>query len=74
MKPSRGMSPKKAEYWRKKFEEAHRKGDGAPEAFMRVWLDLVKVSALQKARRTGDRGVFNVVSAELERVYRAHLE
>lgn len=68
-----GMSQKKAAYWNEKFEAAHKKGEGAPEEFMRVWLDLVKVSALQKARKTGDKNVFNAVSGELERIYRTHL-
>ncbi|MGK3110600.1 hypothetical protein [Streptomyces sp. WAC05858] len=68
-----GMPPKKAELWNGKFEAAHKKGDKAPEEFMRVWLDFVKVSALQKARKTGDKNVFNAVSGELERIYRTHL-
>ncbi|GAA3163642.1 hypothetical protein [Streptomyces ramulosus] len=68
-----GMSPKKAAYWNEKFEEAHKQGEEAPEKFMRVWLDLVKVSALQKARKTGDKNTFNAISSELERIYRTHL-
>ncbi|MCX4971011.1 hypothetical protein OHA98_41085 [Streptomyces sp. NBC_00654] len=67
------MSPKKAEYWNRRFEEAHTKGEKGPEEFMRVWLDFVKVSALQKARRSGDGRLFNTVSGELERIYRTHL-
>lgn len=64
-----GMSPKKAAYWNQRFEQAHREG---PEAFARVWLDLVKVAALQKARRTNDPAVFNHLSAGLEQIYRAY--
>ncbi|MGK5448825.1 hypothetical protein [Streptomyces radiopugnans] len=63
------MSAKKAAYWNQRFEQAHREG---PEAFARVWLDLVKISALQKARRTRDPAVWNTLSAELERIYRNH--
>lgn len=68
-----GMSTKKAEYWNGKFEAAHKQGEKAPEEFMRVWLEFVKVSALQKARKTGDKNVFNAVSGELEQIYRTHL-
>ncbi|MDR3033462.1 MAG: hypothetical protein LBV78_10205 [Kitasatospora sp.] len=73
MQPA-GMSPKKAELWNTKFNDAHGKGDNAPEEFMRVWLDLVKVSAIQKVKKTGDRSLYNVLSGELERIYRTHLE
>ncbi|MFF8366895.1 hypothetical protein ACF05F_33485 [Rhodococcus erythropolis] len=64
-----GMSAKKAAYWSSRFEQAHREG---PEAFARVWLELVKVAAIQKARRTGDLSLWNAISAELERIYRHH--
>lgn len=64
------MSPSKAKMWNSRFEQAKAEG---PEAFFRAWLDLVKISALQKARRTGDPAVFNAVSLELERIYRDHL-
>lgn len=63
------MSEKKAAYWNQRFEQAHRQG---PEAFARVWLDLVKVSALQKAKKSGDAAVWNALAAELERIYRNH--
>ena len=65
------MSPKKAAHWTARLEQASREG---PEAYMRVWLDLVKISALQKAKETGEARVFNAVSAELERIYRTHCE
>ncbi|MCX4554266.1 hypothetical protein [Streptomyces sp. NBC_01500] len=69
-----GMPPKKAELWNEKFKNAHERGEKAPEEFMRVWLDLVKVSAIQKAKKTGDLSLFNAVSGELEQIYRTHLE
>ncbi|WRZ96404.1 hypothetical protein OHB54_46505 (plasmid) [Streptomyces sp. NBC_01007] len=68
------LSPKKAAHWNSRLEQARAQGERGPEEFFRVWLDLVKVSAIQKARRTGDHGVFNALSAELERIYRDHCQ
>ncbi|MCX4625072.1 hypothetical protein [Streptomyces albogriseolus] len=69
-----GMSPRKAAHWNARFEQASAAGERGPEEFFRAWLDLVKVSALQKAKRTGDRALFNALSAELERLYRHHCQ
>lgn len=66
-----GPSPKQAAHWNRRFEQARAEG---PEAFFRAWHDLVKISALQKAKRTGDQAVFNVLSQELERLYRTHCQ
>ncbi|MGW5609424.1 hypothetical protein ACWEWI_25635 [Streptomyces sp. NPDC003753] len=68
------LSPRKAAYWNSRFEQARAHPSRGPEEFFRVWLDLVKVSAIQKVRRTGDHGVFNALSAELERLYRNHCQ
>lgn len=65
----RPLTPRQAAHWNQRFEQAQSQG---PEQFFRVWLDLVKVSALQKAKRTGDHSVFNIAAAELERIYRDH--
>jgi hypothetical protein len=68
------MSPKKAAHWNSRFEQARAMGERGPEEFFRVWLDLVKVSAIQKVRRTGDHATFNALSAELERLFRDHCQ
>ncbi|KES03407.1 hypothetical protein BU52_30685 [Streptomyces toyocaensis] len=68
------MSPRKAAHWKARFEQAGAAGEKGPEAFFRAWLDLVKVSALQKVKRTGDHATFNALSAELERLYRDHCQ
>ncbi|MDQ0808754.1 hypothetical protein QFZ63_000468 [Streptomyces sp. B3I7] len=68
------MSPKRAAYWNARFEQARTAGERGPEEFFRAWLDLVKVSALQKVKRTGDHTTFNALSAELERLYRDHCQ
>lgn len=69
-----GMSPRKAAYWNGRFEQARTAGERGPEEFFRAWLDLVKVSALQKVKRTGDHATYNRLSAELERLYRDHCQ
>ncbi|MFD5430371.1 hypothetical protein [Streptomyces sp. NPDC127084] len=69
-----GMSAKKAAHWNRRFEQARLAGDRAPEEFFRAWHDLLKVSALQKARAAGSQTVFNELSAELERLYRTHCQ
>ncbi|WP_134656277.1 hypothetical protein [Streptomyces sp. H23] len=71
---SPAMSPKKAAHWNARFEQARAAGAKGPEEFFRAWLDLVKVSALQKVSRTGDHTTFNQLSAELERLYRDHCQ
>lgn len=68
------MSPKRAAHWNKRFEQARAHPTRGPEEFFRAWLDLVKVSAIQKARASGDQAVFNALSAELERLYRNHCQ
>ncbi|MFF3516566.1 hypothetical protein [Streptomyces sp. NPDC002573] len=68
------MSPKKAAHWNSRFEQARAHPSRGPEEFFRVWLDLVKVSAIQKVGRTGDHRTFNELSAELERLYRNHCQ
>ncbi|GHB67956.1 hypothetical protein GCM10010377_68590 [Streptomyces viridiviolaceus] len=68
------MSPKKAAHWQARFEQARAAGERGPEEFFRAWLDLVKVSAIQKVRRSGDHATFNALSAELERLYRNHCQ
>jgi hypothetical protein len=68
------MTPKKAAHWNARFEQARASGGKGPEEFFRAWLDLVKISALQKVKRTGDHATFNVLSAELERLYRDHCQ
>ena len=68
------MSAKRAAYWNKRFEQARAHPTRGPEEFFRVWLDLVKVSAIQKVRASGDQATFNRLSAELERLYRDHCQ
>lgn len=68
------MSPKRATYWNTRFEQARAHPTRGPEEFFRVWLDLLKVSAIQKARTSGDQATFNALSAELERLYRDHCQ
>lgn len=68
------MSPRKAAHWNARFEQAGAAGEKGPEEFFRAWLDLVKVSALQKVKRTGNHATFNTLSAELERLYRDHCQ
>ncbi|MFI6254362.1 hypothetical protein [Streptomyces sp. NPDC051016] len=66
-----GLSPRQAVHWNRRFEQARTEG---PEAFFRAWHDLVKVSALQKVKKTGDHSTFNVLSQELEGLYRTHCQ
>ncbi|RSN59612.1 hypothetical protein DMH12_10165 [Streptomyces sp. WAC 04229] len=68
------MSPKKAAHWNARFEQARAAGERGPEEFFRAWLDLVKISALQKVKHSGDHATFNALSAELERLYRDHCQ
>ncbi|MER8226049.1 hypothetical protein ABTZ58_37080 [Streptomyces sp. NPDC094143] len=68
------MSPRKAAHWNARFEQARAAGEKGPEEFFRAWLDLVKVSAIQKVRVSGDHSTFNALSAELERIYREHCQ
>ncbi|WOT40664.1 hypothetical protein [Streptomyces coeruleorubidus] len=68
------MSPRKAAHWNARFEQACAAGEKGPEEFFRAWLDLVKVSAIQKVRASGDHSTFNTLSAELERIYREHCQ
>ncbi|MCF2131038.1 hypothetical protein L1I79_32135 [Strepomyces sp. STD 3.1] len=68
------MSPKKAAHWNARFEQARAAGERGPEEFFRAWLDLVKISALQKVKCSGDHATFNALSAELERLYRDHCQ
>lgn len=68
------MSPKKAAHWNARFEQARAAGERGPEEFFRAWLDLLKVSAIQKVRITGGHTTFNALSAELERLYRDHCQ
>jgi hypothetical protein len=68
------MSTRQAAHWNARFERASAAGEKGPEEFFRAWLDLVKVSALQKVKRTGDHATFNRLSAELERLYRDHCQ
>lgn len=73
MAPS-SMSAKRAAHWNARFEQARANPTRGPEEFFRVWLDLVKVSAIQKVRVSGDQAVFNALSVELERLYRDHCQ
>jgi hypothetical protein len=68
------LSPKKAAHWNQRFEQARAHPTRGPEEFFRAWLDLVKVSAIQKVRASGDQATFNALSAELERLYRDHCQ
>ncbi|MDA5284632.1 hypothetical protein NOD94_029300 [Streptomyces sp. Isolate_45] len=67
--PIKGLTPKASSMWAEKFERAHQEG---PEAFGRVWLDFIKIRALQHARKTGDPSVWNALSATLDRFYDEH--